>query len=822
MRSYVQDLRFGARTLAKSPAFVTMAVLSLALGIGAKTAIFSLIEAVMLRALPVSHPEELVLLTDPGSSGIVIDTTERGVRSILSYPEFEALRAHNQFFGGMFAASSVLSEVDLEGGSKARMQLVSGEFFGVLGVQPVLGRAFTPDEDKTPGANAVAVISYGFWQRHLGGDPAVIGKTLRVGQTLFQILGVAPEGFRGMLVGSEADFWLPMTMQAQALPGRDYLHPHDVLWLQVMGRLAPGMTRPRAEAGINVAFQRILQSWSAPRDQKIELRSGARGASDLRDEFSDPLVLLMAMVGLVLLIACANIANLMLARANARQREIGVRMALGAGRGRLVRQMLTESLLVAALGGLSGTLFASVGTGVLVRLVAGGGSDVTLGSYTDSRVFLFTAAITLATGLLFGLAPALRATRVDVSRTLAANVRGAGGGRTAVTTGRVLVISQVALSLVLLMGATLFLRSLRNMVVQKLGLDRNHLLLVAIDPTAGGYKSAALPVLYQKLLDAVHSVPGVRGATTSNSGLFRGDAGDRISLEGSSRHAADELRSRWTLIGPGYFSTVGIPILRGRELNAADAARGAQVCLVNEAFAKYFYPDSDPIGRHVTDEYPTTRETYEIVGVAANAKEHSVEEPVRPRFYANLTHPIGTVNSTTMLVSTTGDPSLVVAAVRRTINEAAPDLPILRIHTLNQQIDQRLATQRLIADLSAFFGGLALLMATIGLYGVMSYSMSRRTGEIGIRMALGASGSTVLRLVLRETAWLVAAGVVIGMPCALWAGRLVTSRLFGVSPADPVTIAVAMAIIFAATLTAGYIPARRAARVDPMVALRCE
>jgi predicted permease len=822
MGSYFQDLRFGARTLAKSPAFLIVAALSLALGIGANTAIFSLIEAVMLRALPVAHPQQLVLLTDPGSSGVAIDTTQRGVRSILSYPEFEALRARNQFFSGIFAASSMLNEVDLGAGSKARMQLVSGEFFGVLGVQPVLGRVFTGDDDKTPGANAVAVISYGFWQRHFGGDPSAISKTLRVGQTLFEILGVAPEGFRGMLVGSEADFWLPMTMQAQALPGRDYLHPHDILWLQVMARLAPGMTRLRAEAGANVAFQQILQSWSAPLDQKIELRPGARGASDLRDQFSDPLVLLMAMVGLVLLIACANIANLMLARANARQREIGVRMALGAGRGRLIRQVLTESLMVAALGGALGTLVASVGTGVLVSLVAGGGSDVALGSYSDTRVFLFTTAITLATGLLFGLAPALRATHVDVSRTLAASVRGAGGGRAAVSTGRVLVISQVALSLVLLMGATEFLRSLRNMVVEKLGLDRDHLLLVAIDPTGGGYKGAALPVLYQKLLDAVHSVPGVSGATTSNSGLFRGDAGDRISLEGSSRHAAEELRSRWTLIGPGYFTTVGIPMLRGRELNAADGARGAQVCVVNEAFAKYFYPDSDPIGRRITDEYPTTRETYEIVGVSANAKEHSVSEPARPRFYANLTHPIGTVNSTTILVSTTGDPSALIPAVRRAINDAARDLPVLRIHTLNQQIDQRLATERLVADLSAFFGGLALLMATIGLYGVMSYSMSRRTSEIGIRMALGASGATVVRLALRETVWLVAAGAAIGLPCALSAGRLVASRLFGLSPADPLTIAVAMAITFGATLTAGYIPARRAARVDPMVALRGE
>ncbi len=839
MVSLFQDLRFACRTLAKSPGFLLVAVLSLGLGIGANTAVFSLIDAVMLRLLPVAHPEQLVLLTDPGSSGVAIDTTEHGVRHILAYPEFEQLRAHNQVFSGMFAAQSALSEVDVaitagaaEQAGKARIQLVSGEFFGVLGVQPALGRAFTPQEDRAPGASPVAVISHGFWQRQFGGDPSVVGKTLRVGRASLQILGVTPAGFRGMLAGSEADLWLPITMQEQALPGRNYLRPRDVLWLQAMARLAPGVSRAKAEAGINVSFQQVLREWAAAQptakerretlDQKIQLRAGARGASELRGQFSDPLVLLMAMVGLVLLIACSNIANLMLARASGRQREIGLRLALGAGRARLVRQLLTESILVATLGGVLGAVLASTGTSVLVRLVASGGTEVELGSHTGIRVFLFTAVISLLTGILFGLAPALRATRVDINQTLAANVRGSGGGRGSVQTGRVLVVAQVALSLLLLMGATLFVRSLHNMVVQKLGLNRDHLLTIGIDPVAGGYKGASVPALYEKVRQGLRAIPGVRGVTVSNTGLFRGDSGDPISLEGSSRRTADELRSRWTLVGPDYFSTVGIPLLRGRELDTADAARGAQVCVINETFARFFFGDSDPIGKHVTDEYPATRETYEIVGVAADAKEHRVDEPARPRFYPNLFHPIGTIEAVTFVLTGAGDPNGLVSAVRPAIAQVDRGLPILSIRTVNEQIGRRLVTQRLIAGLSAFFGGLALTMAAIGLYGVMSYAMSRRASEIGIRMALGASEAGVLWLVLRETLRLVALGVGIGLPCALAAGRLIANQLFGLTPADPATIAIAIAIIFGATLLAGYLPARRAARVDPMVALRCE
>ena len=814
-----------------------VAMLSLGLGIGANTAIFSLINAVMLRILPVSHPKELVLLTDPGSAGVSVETTEGGPRSLLSYTEFQELRAHNSVFSGMYAAQSALSERDVftahntgEQATKAKIQLVSGEFFGVLGVKPIVGRAFTPEEDKAPGASPLAVLSYGFWQREFGGDAGVVGKTIRVGQAPFEIVGVAPQGFRGMLVGSESDLWIPITMQEQVLPGRNYLQPRDTLWLQVMGRLAPGISRAKAEAGINVAFQQILQGLASALptekerremlDQQIQLRSGSTGASRLRDRFQDPLLLLMAMVGLVLLIACANVANLMLARATGRQREIGVRLALGAGRARLIRQLLTESVLVAALGGILGALLASWGTDLLVKLVAGGGYDVAVEVHRDVRIFLFTGAIALLTGILFGLLPALRATRVDLNRTLAASARGSIGGRASARTGRLLVVAQVALSLLLLTGATLLVRSLHNLAAQPLGFNRDHLLMVRVDPVTAGYRGANVGALYRRLRERLLAIPGMRGVTLSNAGLFGGDAGDPISLEGTGRRTPDELRSRWTLVGPAYFSTLGIPLLRGREIDAADAAHGSQVAVVNESFAKFFFADSDPIGKHVTDEYPTTRETYEIVGVAADAREHGPSETKRARFYANLFHPIGTVDGATFLLNGWGDPGNLISAVRRSIADVDRGLPLLNLRTVNEQIDRRLVTQRLMADLSAFFGGLALLMAAIGLYGVMSYSMSRRTGEIGIRMALGASQTGVLRMVLRETFRLVALGVAIGLPCALAAARLIANRLFGLTWADPSTLALAILTIFCVTLLAGYIPARRAARIDPMAALR--
>ena len=702
----------------------------------------------------------------------------------------------------------------------------------MLGVQPVIGRLITRKEDTAPGANPITVISYGYWQREFAGSPGIVGRQIRVGQGVFQIVGVTPPGFRGILIGSEADFWFPMSMQAQVLPGRDYLKPRDTLWLQVMGRLAPGISRKRAEAGINATFQQTLRDWAAALptlkerrealNETIVLRPGARGASALRGEFADPLVLLMIMVGVVLLIACANIANLMLARASGRQREIGVRLALGAARSRLIRQLLTESLLIAALGGVVAMVLSVVGTRLLVALVSTAVSNLGLAAPVDAHVFVFTAAISLLTGIMFGLAPALRGTRLDVHRTLAANTRGSIGGRGRAQTGRMLGVIQVALSLVLLLGAALLLRSLHNMITANLGFDRDHLLMITTDPGTAGYKDAGESALYERLREGLRGIPGVRSATLSNFGLFDWDSSDHLAIEGSPERDPEKLEAEWSEVGADYFQTLKIPLLRGREIEAEDAARGARVCVINESFLRRFFPDGNAIGKHVTDEYPTTRETFEIIGVVADAKEHRPNERKYPRFYANISHPIGAVGPVTFLLSTAKAPAGVASEARKVLRQFDRNLPILAIRTVEQQIDRRLLTERLVADLAAFFGVLALLMAAIGLYGVMSYSMMRRTSEIGVRMALGASASGVRRMVLGETLGMAAMGIGIGLPCGLAAARLLASRLFGITALDPAAIAMAVAIVAGSAMVAGYVPAYRASRIDPMVSLRQE
>ncbi len=649
IESIVRDVRYALRALRRSPGFTAVAVLTLGLGIGANTAIFSLIDAVMLRIKPVSHPEQLVFLTDPGSSGVDTETIQNGNRSLLAYSEFEQLRARSKVFSGLFAAQSAPQTGDVFVGNatqrrRARVQLVSGEFFGVLGIQASVGRVFGPAEDKTPGANPVGVISWAFWQREFAANRSVIGQTMRIGDGTFSIVGIAPAGFHGIEVGADTDIWILIAMQAQAVPGRDYLTPRDTLWLQAVGRLKPGISRSQAQASVNVTLQQILQDWHVRElHQSILLQAGARGASGLRDEFSDPLLVLMAMVGLVLLIACANIANLLLARGKARQREIGVRLALGAARLRLIRQIMTESILIAAMGGALGMLFAFLGTRALLAFASASISDLSLDVHSDLPVFLFTGAASLLTGVLFGLVPALRQTRVDVKQTLSVNQRGTTGSR--LRGGRILVVAQIALSLILVTGATLLANSLRNMLTEKVGFDRSHLLQVVIDPISAGYKGASLTGLYQRVFEGLGRMSGALDVTLANHGLFSGDdSGDRISLDGSPVRTPGELRSLWTMVGPNYFSTLGIPLLRGRQMDASDASRGAQVCVVNETFARKFYPGLDPIGRHVTDEYPTTRETFEIIGVAADAREHRPNEPQRAFLFHNF-HPIGTYES---------------------------------------------------------------------------------------------------------------------------------------------------------------------------------
>jgi predicted permease len=837
-----QDLRFGVRALARNPAITAIAALSLALGIGANTAIFSLIDTVMLKSLPVRNPQELVLISDPSASG-VSQGSQGGVRSLFSFQEFQHLRDRQQVFSGMYAAEShaqrYSATIDGSAPEILRERLVTGSYFSVLGVSPIIGRAFTEADDRVERNAPYAVISYKYWLSRFSGSAGVLGKVVRINSAALTIIGVAPPGFFGETVGSAPEIWIPMMMEPDVNPGRQWLHDDEaaverVMWLQVMGRLKPGVTLKQAQANMSVVFQQLLASYNIPGlsadqhksvlDQKIEVRPGARGSSELRDDFSQPLYVLMAVVGLVLLIACANIANLLLARAAARQKEIAIRLAMGAGRWRLIRQFLTESLLLSAVGAALAVLFSAWGTRVLLRVVSSGPDAVPLDVHTDTRVLAFTAALAILTGVLFGLAPALRATRVDVAPVLKDNSRGLTGGVSRITAGKVLVVAQIAISLLLLIGAGLFVRTLRNLQRVQLGYSTVNLIAVPIDALTAGYKERAGIDLFTRLLEEFRSIPGVRGATYSQNGLFAGsECGTQLDIEGY-KPAKGNAGARCDQAGPDYFSALGVPILRGREISRQDTATSTPVCVINDAMAKEFFAGRNPLGNHIRDLFPDSKSPpFEIVGVVADLRDHNLRGDIRSRFYVPATQGLdGLTPGANFEIRTFASPSGVIAAMRRKVRALAPSVAALEPRTLTELVGERVTQERIVAQLSSFFGVLALLLAAVGLYGVLAYAVERRTSEIGIRMAVGAKPASVVWLILRETLILLAIGAVLGAAAATALARIVAHSMYGVSTADPLTIAVAAATLTVVALAAASIPALRAARIDPIVALRVE
>jgi putative ABC transport system permease protein len=840
--SLLKDLRYTGRALWKNPGFTVVTVLSLALGIGVNTAIFSLIDALLLKTLPVENPGQLVMVSDPNSAGVSVGR-QNGERSLFTYEEFDRMRDRNQVFTGMFAAESSADRenVSINGGSleELRARLVSGDYFPTLGVKPLVGRIFTREDEKGPGSDPYAVISYAYWQKRFGLDAGVLGRTVQIHKTFLTIIGVMPPRFFGETVGESPDAWLPMMMEPLVKPGRDWLHDdrsktERVEWLLVAGRLKPGVSAKQAESSLNVLFQQVIHETAGSNlppdrlrqlaEQKIKIQAGSRGASPLRDDFNEPLLLLMAVVALVLLIACANVANLLLARSAARQREIGIRLAIGAARGRLIRQLLTESFVLALLGGAMGVLFAVWASQLLLRMVASVNNPVPLDVHPDLRMLVFTLGVSLLTGLVFGLAPAFRATRVDVGSTLKENSRGVIGSGARITMGKALVISQVAISLLLLIGAGLFLRTLENLQRVDLGYPREKLLLVRVDALGAGYESAQRASVFQTLLERFRSVPGVRAVTLSENGLFSGtESGDQISVEGYKPQKKGDDHARFDQIGPGYFSTLGVPILLGREVGPQDAGTAAPVCVINEAMSRFFFGTQNPIGKHITDEFPDTRTTFQIVGVTKDDRDHQLRGDVPRRFYIPFFQGLGGIPAAgNFEIRTFADPNSVIRMIRQQVEQVDRSLPILSASPLGELLDRRLTQERLLAQLCAFFGALALLLASVGLYGVLSYSIARRTNEIGIRMALGAQSRTVLGMVLRETAVVVAVGIAIGVPVAFALTRLVASKLYGLKATDPLTIAIASLVLAAVAMLAGYLPARRASRVDPLIALRHE
>ena len=836
-----QDFAYGVRMLAKSPGYSAVAVLSLALGIGANTAIFSLIDSVILKMLPVPNPQELVALTDPTDSGVNIGTST-GERGILSAREFEGLRDRAQAFSGVLAAQAELdhgnASVNGAAPEEIHTRLVSGNYFAVLGANALVGRAFSAADERGPGSAPYAVLSYNYWQRRFGGSFSAIGARMRVGKADLTVIGVAAPNFHGEQIGAAPDAWIPLDMQPQLMPGRMWLQDdaghiaEKVMWLQVIGRLKPGVTRQQAQANVDVVFKQVVAeefsalSRSQPEilKQNLKLHDAGSGVSSLRGDFADPLYVLMAVVALVLLIACANVANLLLARATARQKEIGVRLALGAGRARIVRQFLVESLVLAAAGGLAGAAFAAAGVKLLMRMVSSGPQPMTLDVRPDLKVLLFTTGVCLLTGLIFGLAPAWQSSRVNVSRTLKEAGRGLTGSSARIGLGKILVIGQIAISAMLLIGAGWFVRTLRNLENVDLGYSRDRLVVAGADLLSAGYSGDKLPMAYEGVRDSLARIPGVRAVTYSGNGLFSGsESGDEISVEGYTSKNRRDLSSRFDEVGPGYFASVGIPMLLGRDIGPQDVASAESVCVVNETFAKFYFGRSNPIGKHVTDEFPDSRKTFVIVGVARDARDHSLRREIFRRFYLAARQPLGEYSpDMNYEIRTMGDPAPIIEASRKAILAFDPAIEVNTPKTMEALLDENLRQERIIAQLSAAFGALALLLASIGLYGVLSYGVARRTNEIGIRMALGAQGGSVVRMILRETAVLIAIGLVIGIPASLACAQLIQSKLFGLKPADPLTLAVALGVLIAVALTSGWIPARRAAKVDPLVALRYE
>ena len=843
MEVLLQDLRYGLRMLLKSPGFTAVAILTLALGIGANTAVFSVLDAVMLKMLPISHPEQLVILGDPSRIHSVSNGTPP--LNLFSYPLYRELRDGTQAFSGLFASGDP-GRVDLQSDSSSSTgessertygRVVTHNYFSLLGVNPLIGRTLTPSDDAAPGASPVAVISYSYWKRRFNLDPAVVGSTVRLNKYPFTIVGVTPAGFDGEIVERGTDIWIPMNMQGQVMRGRDYLEMPNTSWLQIMGRLKPGVSLAQAGSNVNTVYRQALSGAYGAKlsvddrasleksKQTIEVSSGGAGLSYLRHEFRRPLLLLMGVVGLVLLIACVNVANLLLARATGRSKEIAVRMAIGARPVRLVRQLLTESVLLALCGGVLGVLLAQWGATLLVRTSFGAGTVRALDIHPDAHILAFTAGVCLLAGILFGLAPALRALGIPVSSTLKEGARGGTAtGAAKWSTGKILVAAQVTLSLLVLFAAGLLVRTLRNLQDVAFGYERQHLVIVRPDFIAAGYKHEQLPGLAQRLLDPLSAIPGVTGATVSENGLFSGtESADAIKVEGyTSRQDSDNVANDdW--VGPHYFKIVGIPILLGRGIGPQDVESSNKVAVINEAMAKFYFPGVNPIGRKfVIDDGEQRLRPIEIVGVCRDFRDHNLRDAVPRRFFLSYYQSILPDLEVHFVLRVAGDPTSVIAAVRQQLKNFDPNIVIREADTLNHMVDDYIAQERLVAQLSSLFAGLALLLACVGLYGVMSYTVSGRTREIGVRMALGAQRRDVLWMVLREALVLVGVGVIVGVPAAFGTSRLLQNMLYALSGVDPLSMGVAVAMLLMVAAVAGYIPARRATKVDPMVALRYE
>jgi predicted permease len=834
MGNFLQDLKYALRTLGKNPGFTLVAVTTLALGIGANTAIFSLTDQVLLRMLPVEHPTELVILRSPGPSPGRNWNDGPGGTSF-SYPAYKDLRDQNQIFSGLLARFSTQVSVAAQGSSElANGELVTGNYFTVLGVQPAMGRLFGAGDETAPGANPVVVLSYGYWKRRFGLDPSVLNKQLVVNGHSLTVVGASRSGFSGVQVGLVPDLFIPITLKAQMTPNWDGLADRDDHWLAMIGRLKPGMSLPRAEAAIAPTYQAMLATESPAKksnskarqeflDRKLILEPGSKGRPILQSDATEPLRVLMGMVGLVLLIACANLASLLVARGEARQREIALRLALGAGRWRLVRQLVAESLVLAVAGGLAGVMLASWTLGLIVGAVPENSGASGLTPQLDYRVFLFAAAISILTGILFGLAPAMRATRADIQTVLKDQGSSVSAGRANVRTRKVLLTGQIALTAVLLAAAGLFAHSLLNLNRQDLGVRPDHVLQFSISPELNGYTPPQSVVLVGQIRKSIEALPGVRAVSASEIPMLaNSNSSSNVTVQGYKEQENENMDVDQNWVGPDFLAAMGTPLMSGREISESDTATSPSVAVINEKFAQRFFAGRDPIGRYFGfGGGDDVKLDVQIVGVVRDSKNVDLRQEIPPYVLVPYSHSSHFGNAT-FYVRTSQNPVSLATAVRKTVRDYDEKLSVFDLRTLTAQVDDIVFTDRLVTYFSLSLGLLASLLAAVGLYGVMAYVVARRTREIGIRMALGASQRNVAGMVLREIAGIAGAGLIIGLAAAYALGRALESLLFGVKASDPFVFLAATGLLIVVAALAGWLPARRAARVDPMVALRYE
>jgi predicted permease len=827
-----QDLAYAFRTLRRTPVVSLVVILTLASGIGANTAIFSLVNAVLLRKLDVRAPDELVILGDPTRvSSMGFDSNPRA--DLYSYVTYRQLAADTTLLTGLAAAGRAERiALSLDGSGEAgaaeqpRGRVVSGNYFSVLDVPAFLGRTFHSGEDDVRGGAPAAVISHGYWLRRFAGDSSIIGRDILINGARFSLVGVAAAGYAGEIVGLQTDIWLPIAMREVLWPQHQVLEDPQAYWLQLIGRRRAGVSLDQVSQAFTTATRRILAS-QAPIPALVEqaevvevpVMDGARGLSRVRTTYRAPLLILMAGVGLLLLIICANVANILLARAAARVREMSVRLAIGAVRGRLVRQLLTESLLLAALGAAAGLALSGWMTQLLLVLAADGGQVMPLKTGVGLPALAFTTIAGFVAVLVFGLMPALRTSGVDVATAMRASgksLTGSGMGHRN-PLGRLLIAAQVSLSLILIVGAMLLVRSLQHLQRTDTGMDRDRLLIVDVDAASRGYEGARLIQLGVDLTARLAATPGVIEASFNENGIFTGtESAVNVGIPGFEVQQRSDSISYYDQAGPGFVSAVGGRLLRGREFNEGDREGSARVVLINESFAKHYYGQASPVGRSIRLGDSVFAE---VVGVVRDIKDHALVGAARRRFYVPyLQQTLGAPALLRLVVRTSGDPAVAMPEVRKAVG----DVPLRDLIPLSRLMRDSISEERLMARLAVVFGIAALVLAAIGLYGVMSYAVSRRAGEIGLRVALGADRRTVVGMILRDALALVGLGVLCGIPLTLLASRVIRGQLHGVDTADPIAFGVALGVLAAGAIAAALVPAWRAARVEPVVALRAE